>query len=84
MSGAAGQDEGHEQGRNPTVRGLQVAALANEPGQGERDREIGQADDGVGTGVQRDQARRPAQTETVGSQSRRVQQPIPKCHGRAS
>ena len=56
---------------------LKVAPLPNEPGHRDRDREIGQADDGVRAGVQRHEPRRPAQTEAVSGQSRWVQKPIP-------
>ena len=72
---AAPQDEGREKvGYRPM---LKVAPLPNEPGHRDRDREIGQADDGVRAGVQRHKAGRPAQTEAVSGQSRRVQKPIP-------
>ena len=78
MGGPTGQDEAHEQIGDPSE--LQVGPIAQDHGDRQGNREIGQADNGVGRRVHGDQAGRPTQAKTVRRQAGRVEQPVPQRH----
>src|SRR5690349_2163867 len=78
MGGAAGQDEGHEQIGYPAV--ADIRPTADELGDRQGDREIGQADDRVRGHVQADKSGRPGEAEAMRCQPGRVQEPVLKRH----